>query len=503
MPNTYSTALSGLNAAQLGLATTSHNIANVNTEGYTRQRIDQSTSQPQLQGNLWVGTGTQVDTIKRIEDEFINVRLQELSSENSRLQTYHTLSTRLDNMMAADSLSLTPAMQEFFNSLENLNSDPASQSARQVVIDSSENLASRFHTQFDQIDGLYEEVNNRIDSDIKDINSIATSIARLNQEIIAAKGESQGLPPNDLLDQRDLLLNDLSTYINISTVEQNSGNIDVYIGNGINLVVGNDANSLTTTTNSFDSKRSEVAVNSGNGPVSIEQLISGGTLGGALDFRREALDTTAGELGRLATVFTNAINNQHAEGSDLYGQAGLPLFDAGSPLVLPQSSNTGTAGLDVTITDPSALTISDYRLTFDGANYTVQRLSDNQETVSATMPITVDGVSLAFSGGAMAAGDAFEIRPTYNAGRDLNVEITDTNRLAIAVPVKAAASLTNTGGAEITQPGIVDASDPGLLTEVSIVFNDATSFNIVDSGTGAALATNVAYNGGGNIDFNG
>lgn len=503
MPSTYSTALSGLNAAQLGLATTSHNIANVNTEGYTRQRIDQSTSQPQLNGNLWVGSGTQVDTIKRIQNDFINGRLQELTSENSRLQTYHSLSTRLDNMMAADSLSLTPAMQEFFNAVDNLNSDPASQSARQVVIDSSENLASRFHTQFDQLDGLYEEVNSRIKSDVQDINSKAASIARLNEEIIAAKGKSQGLPPNDLLDQRDQLLNDLSTYIDISTIEQDSGNIDVYIGNGISLVVGNTSSSLTTTNNVFDAKRVEVAIDTGNGNSSVDSLISGGTLGGALDFRREALDSVAGELGRLATVFATAVNAQHAEGTDLYGQPGQALFDSGEPLVLPLGSNTGTAGLEATIADTNALTISDYRLTYDGTNYITRRLSDNQETVSATMPVAVDGVTFNLTGGAMASGDSFEIRPTFNAGRDLSVEITDTNRLAVGVPVKATVSLNNSGGAEMAQPSIVDASAPDLLNEVNIVFNNATSFNVVDVASGAAIATNVAYSGGDNIDYNG
>lgn len=503
MPNTFDTALSGLTAAQLGLATTSHNIANASTEGYTRQRVEQVTRQPQLQGNLWVGTGTEVDEITRIKNEFLDIRLQNLSSENSRLQSFHNLASRLDNMMSSDSLGLTPVMQDFFNAIENLNSDPASQAARQVVIDSAESLTARFHTQQSQMSDLEEEVNNRIKSDVADINSIATSLARLNEEIISSQGQSQGKPPNDLLDQRDQLVLDLSTYIDVSTVTQDSGQMDVYIGNGINLVIGKYANPLATVSNSFEPSKLEVAMQTSTGATTIDSLVSGGSLGGLLDFRRSGLDELRGELGRIAVAMTTSMNTQHAMGTDLYGDAGIDIFSIGEPAVLEQDSNTGNAALSLTIDDTAALSTSGYQIIFDGANYITRRMSDEQEISSGGFPISIDGMTISLDSGAMAAGDAFYVHPTMNAARDISVEITDTNRIALSAPVKGTASLANSGGAQLNQPTVLDITDAALQDEVAIVFNDATTFNIVDVGTGANLATNVAYSGGSNIDFNG
>ncbi len=508
MPNTFDTALSGLRTAQRGLATTSHNIANAATEGFTRQRVEQGTRTPQLSGNTWVGTGVDATAINRIQDEFINARLQGMASDHARLETFHFMASRIDTTLSNDALSLTPVMQDFFNSIENLNADPASQSARQVTINRAEDFVARLHTLDAQLGGLSEETNRRVASDINDINRYAKGIALINQEIASSYGQSQGGSPNDLLDQRDLLITQLAERIQVKTIEQNQGQFNVYIGNGINLVVGSQVQELAPTANVYNPSQLEVGVQTSDGKIkSLNSLITGGSLGGSMDFRREMLDGMSTELGRVATVFAMEINAQHAKGVDLYGEAGQNLFRLAGPAVIEQSSNTGDATISATINDASKLTLSDYRLSFDGVDHTVYRLSDNASVTG--LPANFDGVDFAVTAGAMNAGDSFLIRPTGDAARTIAVAITDTNRLAVALPVKGAANLSNTGRAELTQPNVADIADPALKDPVTITFKidpanaNMRLFDVTNTDTGADIAIDVAYEGGGNIAFNG
>ncbi|MGV6859299.1 MAG: flagellar hook-associated protein FlgK [bacterium] len=508
MPNTFETALSGLRTAQRGLATVSHNIANASTDGYTRQRIEQGTRAPQLEGNFWLGTGVDVNATTRIRDEFIDARLQTMSSEHSRLEAFHSMASRIDTMFSSDALSLTPVMQEFFNSIENLNSDPSSQSARQVTINNAENLVARLHTLDSQLNDLGEEVNRRVTRDIGDINRFAEGIALINKEIASAYGQSQGGAPNDLLDQRDELVRQLSERIQVQTLEQNEGQINVFVGNGINLVVGSTQQEITATPSPFDPAQLEVGIRTQNNEVkSINNLIIGGSLGGAMDFRREMLHGITSELGRVATVFGAEINAQHAKGVDLYDEAGLDIFSLQRPTVIEQDSNTGNANIAAQISDTKALTTSDYRLTFDGTNHVITRLSDNAQVTG--IPATMDGVDFSITGGAMAAGDSFLIRPTIDAARTIEVNITDTNRLAVGAPVRGDISAQNTGGALLEQPQVLDAANPALKDPVTITFKtdpanpNARLYDLTNATSGAVIAADQPYVGGGDIAANG
>ncbi len=507
MPNTFDTALSGLRAAQYGLATTSHNIANASTDGYTRQRVEQATRDPQLDGNFWIGTGVELNATSRIRDEFIDGRLQTMTSEYSRLQSFHDMASRVDTMLASDALSLTPVLQDFFNSIENLNSDPSSQSARQVTLSSAENLVSRLHTLDDQLNGLEEEVNRRVTRDVGDINRLAEGIALINKEIASAYGQAQGGAPNDLLDQRDELVRQLSERIQVQTLEQNQGQINVFIGNGINLVVGDQQQEIVATPSIYDPSQLEVGIRTQDGTKSINNLIIGGSLGGAMDFRREMLGDMSAELGRVATVFGMEMNEQHAKGVDLYDEAGRDLFRLQGPVVIEQDSNTGNADVAAVITDPKALTTSEYRLTYDGTNHIITRLSDNTQITG--IPATMDGIDFSITAGTMAAGDSFLIRPTGDAARTIEVNITDTNRLAIGSPVRGSIAAGNTGGATLEQPQVLDATNPALKTPVTITFKTDPAnptqrlYDLTDATTGAVLQADQPYSGGSNIAING
>src|SRR5690606_24300162 len=162
-------------------------------------------------------------------------------------------------------------------------------------------------------------VNSRIRGEVAEINALAEAIARLNSDIATATARSGGQPPNDLLDERDRLLDELSAKVSISTVKQDGGAINVFIAKGQPTVLGASANRLAAVPDSFDPTRLGVALDTDAGPVDMTSSLSGGVLGGALAFRKEMLDPARNALGRIAVGLAQLINGQHREGIDLSG----------------------------------------------------------------------------------------------------------------------------------------------------------------------------------------
>lgn len=441
MADIFQSSLSGLRAFQRALATTSHNISNIDTPGYSRQRTEFTTLLPSLGAGGWIGTGVGVESIRRLVDETRQQAVRVNTSEFARLEAFAGLSGRIDNLLADKDAGLSSAMQAFFNAVQASSADPADLTARGVMLTEAQNLVSRFHYFDSHLAELETEVNGRIEVIAGEINELAGSVARLNQEIKIALGQSQGAPPNDLLDRRDALLEQIAERVGTQVVHQDDGTVSVFIGNGQPLVVGNDASRLTVTRNQYDGTRQELAFVSGNGTVNITKLLTGGTLGGLLDFRRESLDVARNELGLVAMALTEQFNAQHRQGVSFDGttvQAGGDFFKPMAVEVLASTRNGGGGRPDVSI-DPSRLaelTASDYQLRYDGSDWQLTRLSDGQ-----TWPLTdpaPDGLVIDVSGlTGMSAGDSFLIRPTRLGARDMGVALHRPNEIAWANPVLA------------------------------------------------------------------
>jgi flagellar hook-associated protein 1 FlgK len=226
-----------------------------------------------------------------------------------------------------------------------------------------------------------------------------------------------------------------------------------------------------------------------------EGSLTGGNLGGLFSFRSQTLDATQNQLGRVAAGIADTFNAQHKLGIDLSGTPGGDFFSVTTPLVAGSTRNTGSAVVDASITSVAALTASDYRLSYDGSNYTVMRLSDNQSVYSgATFPAApIDGVQFTQSSGTMAAGDQFLVRPTVNGAADFNVLISNTNLIAAATPIRTATPTTNTGTGGISA-GAIDASytSATVATPVTLTYASATG---TLSGFPATLPVTVTVNG--------
>lgn len=514
----YGIGVSALNAAQIGLATTEHNIANANTPGFNRQQVETSARTPQLFGAGFVGQGADVVAVKRIYNEFLSGQVLSEQAHSSHLDAYYAQIKQIDNMLADPNAGVSPALQDFFNAVNGVSSSPESVPARQTMLSSAQFLATRFQSINQRLGDMNNNVNSQIGYSVTSINGLAKQIATLNQNIMVAQNTA-GHSPNDLLDQRDYLVSQLNKEIKAGVVKQNDGSYNVYVGNGQSLVVGAQSFNLQTVQSLTDPSKLEVAY-SGTSAGLFTRLqqssLLGGQLGGLIEFRANTLDAAQNALGQIAMGVAGLFNAQHQLGQDLNGGLGGNFFTQPVPVVNPSTNNTlngSTAIVNASIASYSALTGSDYSLQYNGAaaGYTLRRLSDNTVTTFATLPQTVDGLTISSTAGGMA-GDIHIIRPTVNGARDFAVAISEPAAIAAAASIRTAAPLTNTGTGKISagsinpSPVVADpahpATDLNLLQPVTIAFTSATSFTVTGIGVPGSPAT-VAYTPGANLSYNG
>jgi flagellar hook-associated protein 1 FlgK len=342
----------------------------------------------------------------------------------------------VDNVLANPDTGLSSALQSFFNAVHEVAANPASLATRQVLLTEAEARAQRYHAMDKQLNDLEQEVNVRLTGAVSEVNALTQGIADLNRQIVEAEGASGGQPANDLRDRRDELLRQLAGQIGFHTIEQDDGTLNVLIGNGHPVVVGDSALTLGVIANPFEPTRKEIALATGDSRMNISSTLSGGAIGGALDFRDHVLAEAKNALGRVAVGLAENFNRLHRSGADLDGNPGLDFFvpvnSIGAEL-LGHEHNTGPQPT-VTVTDPAALTTSDYRLEYDGTEYVVTRLSDNQEhrfSAAGASSITIDGFEIDVSM-SPAAGDSFIVRPVGAGAGEFGLAIHEPQKMAAA-----------------------------------------------------------------------
>ncbi len=479
------TAVSGLLAFQRNLDTVGHNIANANTEGYSRQRVTLSTREAQLTGSGYLGQGVRDTEIKRVYDEFLNNQVISSKSAFTELDSFHTLSSQVDNFIADKGTSLSPALQSFFNGVQELANDPTSIPARQVLLTEGTTLADRFKTVNGRLNELRDQANSNITDITNEINSIAASIAELNTKITVATGLASGQPPNDLLDKRDVLLNQLAERIDVSTTTQEDGALNVFIGNGQPVVLSSTAATLGVQNSRFDPAQKDVTFIGQSNAVVITDNLSGGELGGTLRFLKDVLNPTQNEVGRIAVGLAEDFNTQHSAGFDLNGNTNLDFFSTPAATVFGALGNTGQ--ITANISDVNALTASDYRLDLNAGNYTLTRLSDNTlTTLSPGFPgvsAIVDGITITETT-TLANGDSFLIQPTRNSADQLTVNLSNGTQIA------AASSNTSSGGVgdNTNALALVALENNQNLLNGTATFQDAFGQSVANVGAATQAA---------------
>ncbi|PLW83985.1 flagellar hook-associated protein FlgK [Kineobactrum sediminis] len=496
MVDFLNTSLSGLQAAQRALATTSNNIANASTDGYSRQRVDFATRPAEFFGGGFLGTGVQVEDVRRIYDGFLAGEVRSGTAGEARLSTFSELSGRVGDLLGSTSGGLSAGLQGFFDALQTLANDPSSIPVRQTVLGEADALQRRVGALDTQLEALGNEVNSRVGSSVATINSLAASIADTNRQIAASPGAADGRLPNDLLDQRDRLLRQLSSEIEVSVVPADTGTVNVFVGNGQTLVLGQTATELAAGAGRFGPDQFEVSI----GGSSVTSQLGGGTLGGLLDFQREVLNPARNDLGRTAVALAEGMNATHRQGLDLKGDFGGDFFAVGGPTVRPANGNAGNAAVEVRIESANALTGEDYQLQYDGSNYALVNTSNSEVvTLSGTGtgadPFRAEGLAITVTGAA-AAGDRFAILPTRSAAGGFSRALSDPADIAAAFPLRTGAALGNVSAAAISGAEVLDVSNPDLLAPTTIRFVAPDTYQV----NGASA---FAYASGDNIDING
>ncbi|WP_421956661.1 flagellar hook-associated protein FlgK [Polaromonas sp.] len=462
----FYTGLSGLNVAQGALVTTGHNTANVYTAGYSRQSVQISSAGGVYSPSVgFFGSGAKVADVTRNYDQYLATQLNQAQSLNHSLNTYYTQISQIDNLLANQKTGVAVQMQSLFTGVQAVANTPADPAARQQLLSSAQALTNQFRSMDEYLVGLNASVNEQVVGHVEQINTYAQQIANLNKQVAMLSNASGGQAPNDLLDQRDQLVNELGKLVGTKLVVQDGGQYNVFIGNGQTLVLGDKANKLAAVNSASDPGRTTVAtINAAGKAIELQEGgLSGGSLGGLLQFRSETLTNAQNSLGRIAIAMADAFNAQQNLGMDLNGALGGDFFSQASPGLINNARNQGNLALTPSFSDIGALTTSDYTLSVkdDGAGglqYTVTRLSDNKDIASsATFPIKFDGVQLDAASGTAKAGDSFLIQPTRTGARDMTVLLTDPAKVAAASPIITGKTVSNQGSGVISA-GKVDAN---------------------------------------------
>lgn len=502
--------MSGLSASHASLVTTGNNISNVDTVGYSRQQTVQNSKSSIQYGNVFIGTGTTLADVRRVYNSYLDAQLQTSTSLNSDAQAYLGQATQVDKLLSDSGTGVTKTLQAFFSSLQTLAGNSNDNAARQALLTNAQGLSGRFNSISQQLKQQGTYINDQLGSMAQQVNKLASTVAAYNKKISDVSGS--GGTPNELLDQRNETIRQLNELVG-TQVTETEGRMDIYLGSGQPLVVGDTVNKLRVAADPADPTRSSVIMDRTGSSIDITNVMSGGEMGGLLRYRNDVLTPAVNGLGRIAMVVADQVNKQLGQGLDQNGNFGAALFNninsaaAISQRSIANANNDPASGnLNVTIQDTSKLAASDYQVTFTSATgYSVRRLSDNTDmgtfTLGATPTPVIDGFSLSLNAGPVNAGDTFKITPTRSSAADMATVMTDTKTLATAAPLTSTKAAGNDGTGAVGQPTLstsLDIYDPVQRLEVQaavkasmpvrMLMTSATAYEVFDA-KGTSIGT--------------
>ena len=419
-----------MEANYAGMQTTGHNIANAGVDGYSRQRVVLSTSQGQFTGAGFFGKGVDVETITRDYNAFLAREAVVTRGQAAYDQARYEQLSRIQDIFTGGEAGLGHATGQLVNSMVDVASRPQDLSARQVVLANADDLAQRYVAASQQIDDAQESVNVALGNAITQINELTAKIAQVNQRIAATRGSEHA--PNDLLDQRGQLINELGGYLQLTTVtDASDGTVSVFVAGGQRLVLGSQQVSLKLGTDPYDSSRSAVLVQETNGTHALDTATLGsGSVAGLLRFQDEDLVKARSLIGQMVLAVGSAFNDQQAQGLDMTGAAGAALFSFGQPMVLPSSANASVSNVTLTIDDPTLVKASEYEVFYDAGAWQLRERPGGSAQALTGAP--VDGLLIDLGTPPPATGNRFLLQPVARLANAFRREISDPRGIAAA-----------------------------------------------------------------------
>ncbi|NTV97319.1 MAG: flagellar hook-associated protein FlgK, partial [Thiobacillus sp.] len=433
--NILSISLSGLSAAQAGMRTTQNNIANVNTAGYQRQAVNFSNSSLSYAGLGTMGNGVNVDGVASIYDRFLENEVLLSQGQLSRYQSYATYAGQVDGLLGDSYTGLSQSLSDFFAAANEVANDPTAVAARQMLLSSGEALSTRVNNLDATLEGMQTSLDSQMGSLADQINNLAGKVADLNRQIGIAEGGS-GQTASDLRNLRDQTVSEINKLVNVTPFTAQDGTFSLYIGSGQPLVVGNTASTMTTVADPNDPQRRVPALEVNGVQIPLDtKLITGGQLGGILAFREDVLNPAQQDIARLASGFAMTFNALHRAGYDQDGNAGQDFF--ANPA---EPQGTTTASIELSLVDDRALVPGNYRLDYDGSNYTLTDRLDGSVigTYGSLAALNADLATRGFQIDAAPAGTG-----TWNINfddypRQMAVALTGVRQVAAAATAAGA-----------------------------------------------------------------
>lgn len=414
MADILSIGSSAINSYQRALSTVSNNIANLDTEGYTRQEISLKESTPQSQGQAFFGTGSQFDSIKRAYSAFAESGLRSSYSELNTQVPLTTYANRVIDIMGSEQSGLTPAIDKFFASARALSATPASADMRGEFLRSADGLASRFRELSSQLNAVDTGTRDEINTNLQNLSAMASQLAIVNGQLARKRDVTQ--QPPDLLDQRDHLLVQMSKIAGLQVSTLSNGVVSVGLGKTIGeglIVDGNIAKNVSASFNETDAGKVEVVVDPYGKATTVTGLTNG-SVAGLIAFRLQALETTSSALDYLAQTAVKAVNDVHRLGIDANGEQGHDLFAIDPSFRVDTGLGAPVVNVGVSVTDISKTAMHDIELRYD-----------QSRTLWTAKDLTTGGI---YKGN--ASGDSIDVN-------GLHVTITGRPRDAESVILRA------------------------------------------------------------------
>ena len=516
----FSLATSGVNASSKLLQTTSNNIANVNTDGYVRERTELNNSQV---------FGVEIGNTERIINVFAQNQLRRDITLVGELESYSSKTTAIDNLLASEANSLSQGISDYFAALQTAADDPTNLASREQVLGKSESLYQRMKTISDYMIEKEEELNLEFTSMVNRANSLIANIGELNKNIVIAKGNSTSDEPSALLNERDQAIDELASImaINVNDSQSQNGAVTINLITGESLVLDNGAFNLFELNSNGDVTSKELKLETdfgsdtkGEASVPVVENDLGGALGGLFRYRNDVLGPAMRDVGQLSVAFADAMNTQNKLGMDLDGQLGSNIFDIPSFTALTTETGDFQVTGQLIEGKGSELTDADYLIEIDAVDAsgvptsiivsminpdgTVQTDGAGNDLVS-TMAVSAGynelpgGIEVEFSGTSnYEEGFQFLLQPTKNIASSITLATQRPEDLAFASPIRAQADATNLGsanvsGVEVTNTTVGDSGfdgSGGLISSApaQVYFTAEDTYEVLDA-SGTTLAT--------------
>ena len=475
MPDLISIAGNAVKTNQAALAVVGNNIANVNTDGYVRQELDIRENLPTKVGTTSIGSGALATGVKRAYDSLVESSLRSSFSDLRSQAPIIDLTNRVIDILGDDKASLSPALDDFFSSFRDLGLDPSSQLRREVALSEAEGLVSRFNEIGAQLSSLDLDSKGALEYRVAEFNSLVSQLSVVNTKLgRQSKLEAQ---PADLLNTRDLLLQDIAGLMKIGVKEQANGEVAVTIGagiDGIELLTKGSAKKLGLEFSSNSVPSSVKLILDPDGSPQNLSGISGGEIGGYISFRELTLKPSFDQVNTLAAKFSSSVNDALAKGMDLYGSKGTPLFEIKPSILIDSSFTKSKIAITADISSSADAKTNELRMIFDKPNkrWLVTDLVTNQTFAASNVNhFSVNGISVSVSGQPVA-GDVFSIRTLDSEASNIKVAIGDSKRLAAGELFGITLGSGNTGGAKGAVAAVASASGVKGVNFQSLLVNN-------------------------------